>query len=93
MHSAIHIIKKPLVTEKHTFDMNEHNRYAFKVPVTATKTDIKKAIEHLYDVRVIGVATQIRKGGSRRTRRGIVTAKPWKKALVRVHPEDRIELF
>jgi large subunit ribosomal protein L23 len=93
MHTAIHIIKQPLVTEKHTIDMNEHNRYAFMVPVGATKVEIKKAIEHLYSVRVIGVSTQIRKGGTRRTRRGIVSAKPWKKALVRVHPEDRIELF
>jgi large subunit ribosomal protein L23 len=90
---AIHVIKKPLITEKHTWHSGEANRYGFLVDRTASKTEIKQAIEELYNVRVTGVATQVRKGGTKRTKYGIVKAKPEKHAVVKVHEEDRIELF
>lgn len=90
---ATDVIKKPILTEKHTFWSNEANRYAFLVDRRATKTDVKRAIEELYRVKVLGVNTQIRKGGSRRTRFGYVVNKPEKHAMIKVHPDDRIELF
>lgn len=90
---AIHVIKKPLITEKHTWHSGEANRYGFLVDRTATKVEIKAAIEELYNVRVTGVATQVRKGGSKRTKQGVVSARPVKHAVVRVHEDDRIELF
>ena len=90
---AIHIIKRPLVTEKSTFASNEQNRYAFLVDTRADKTQIKRAIEDLYKVRVVGVSTTIRKSRDRRLKYGMVEGKVSKKAVVRVHPEDRIELF
>ncbi|MEM1165835.1 MAG: 50S ribosomal protein L23 [Planctomycetota bacterium] len=88
-----HIVKKPLITEKHTLESSELNRYAFEVTRTARKDEIKAAIESLYGVRVVGVNTAITKGGQRRYRYGVVTRPRTKKAIVRVHPEDRIELF
>lgn len=88
-----HVIKKPLLTEKTTFAANEHNRHAFLVDMTATKDDIKAAIEELYGVRVLRVATQIHQKRDRRTKFGMVEGKRSKKAVVRVHPEDRIELL
>ena len=88
-----HIIIKPLITEKSTFETTEHNRYAFHVDRRATKPQIKRAIEELYNVRVVGVNTQNRKGRMRRNKFGYWTTRAMKRALVKVHPDDHIELF
>ena len=90
---AIYIVKKPLISEKATYGMNEEKRYTFLVDRTATKDDIKAAIEQLYKVRVVGVNTQVRKGKERRLKYGLVVEPTTKKAVVRLHPEDQIELF
>jgi large subunit ribosomal protein L23 len=90
---AHHIIKKPLLTEKTTFASGEFNRHAFVVSRTASKTDIKKAIEELYSVRVLGVNTVTTKLRNRRYRYGMVGGKSIKKAIVKVHPEDTIEIL
>ena len=90
---AFHVIKKPMLTEKATFESNEHNRYGFIVDRTATKTDIKRAIEELYSVRVMGVSTHNRRSRNRRMRYGMVPGKTTKRALVRIHPDDTIDLF
>ena len=88
-----YVIKKPLLSEKSTEAMNEHGRYAFLVDRRASKTDVKHAVEELYGVRVVGVQTQLRKGKTRRLKYGYVIEKPTKKAVVRLHEEDQIELF
>ncbi|MBX3359381.1 MAG: 50S ribosomal protein L23 [Phycisphaeraceae bacterium] len=91
--NATYVVKRPLVTEKSTFEMNELKRFAFEVDRRATKTEIKQAVESLYKVRVVGVNTQVRKGKQRRLRYGLVHESDTKKAIVRLHPEDTIELF
>lgn len=91
MHATT-VIKKPLLTEKATVDSEENNRYAFEVDRRATKHQIKRAVEELYDVRVQSVATQVRKGASRRLKYGWVASGVMKRALVKIHPEDRIDL-
>ena len=88
-----YVIKRPLVTEKSTFHMNELGRYAFEVAPRATKMDIKKAIETLYKVKVVGVNTQTRKGKSRRLKYGVVQEPKRKQAIVRLREGDAIELF
>ena len=90
---ATTVIKKPLVTEKSTYMSTETNRYAFEVDRRATKPQIRKAIEELYGVRVLAVATQVRSGKTRRYKYGYVNTSPTKRAIVKVHAEDRIELF
>lgn len=92
MH-PMYVIKRPLLTEKSTEAMNAGGHYTFEVDRTATKTDVKKAIESLYGVRVHDVNTQVRKGKERRMRFGWVSEKVTKKATVRLHPDDTIELF
>lgn len=87
------IIRKPLITEKATFDSSVHNRYAFEVDRRASKDQIRDAVQELYGVRVVGVATQNRKGQLRRNRFGFWRAKAMKRAIVKIHPDDRIELF
>ena len=59
----------------------------------ARKGDIAKAIEAIYNVRVEKVNTQIRKGQYFRTRFGPGKTSQWKKALVTLHDDDRIDLF
>jgi len=86
------VIRKPLLTEKATIDSAENNRYTFEVDRRATKDQIRTAVEALYNVRVETVATQTRKGSTRRTRYGWVAAGSIKRALVKLHPEDQIEL-
>ena len=90
---ATTIIRKPIVTEKATIDSEENNRYAFEVDRRATKDMIRKAVQDLYKVRVESVATQNRKGETRRLRYGRVTSAAVKRAIVKLHSEDRIELI
>jgi large subunit ribosomal protein L23 len=88
-----HVLKKPLVTEKTTTDMGERNRYGFVVDRRATKTDIKRAVEATYSVKVEAVSTMLSKGGSRRLRYGWVNEGVTKKAIVRLREGDTIDLF
>ena len=90
---AIYIIKKPLLTEKNTYGMNEQGRYSFLVDRRASKTEIKAAVESLYGVKVAGVNTQVRKGKSRRLKYGLVGEPETKKATVRLQEGQKIELF
>ncbi len=90
---ATTIIRRPLITEKSTVGSSEHNRVAFEVDRRATKSDIKRAVEKLYDVRVLSVATLNRRGRTRRYKYGAVELPSVKRAIVKVHPEDKIELF
>lgn len=90
---ATYIIKRPLVTEKSTYAMNELGQYAFEVDPRASKPEIKAAVEQLYKVRVLSVNTQVRKGKERRLKYGYVTEPVSKRAIVRLHPDDTIELF
>ena len=92
-HDAIHIIKRPLLTEKNTWAMNEHGRYSFEVVRTATKPQIKDAIEKLYKVHVVGVNTSVTKSRDRRYKFGTLTGGLTKKATVRLKEGEQIELF
>ena len=87
------VIKKPLITEKSTWEGESRNRYSFEVDMNARKEHIKQAVEALYKVRVVKVATQVRKGKYFRTRFGPARTADWKRATVQLHEDDRIELF
>ncbi len=89
----IYIIKKPVLTEKSTEAMNELGRYTFEVDRRATKSDIKSAIESLYDVSVEGVQTRTQKGKLKRLRYGYVRETNVKTATVRIKEGQVIELF
>ena len=64
------IIRKPIITEKATFDSSESNRITFEIDRRATKAQVKQAIEKIYGVRVLAVSTQRRKGETSRGRHG-----------------------
>lgn len=94
MEMAPHqIILRPLVTEKGMHRSTRYNAYAFEVNRLATKIDIRKAVEELFDVKVVKVRTQNRKGKPRRTRFRYGHTKDWKKAIVELDSEYRINFF
>lgn len=87
------VILRPIVTEKGFFNSNHRNTYTFEVNKLASKEQIKKAVEELFEVKVINVTTQNRSGKLRRTRRAIGRTKSWKKAMVTLDPDSRIDIF
>src|SRR5438552_5010282 len=87
------IILQPLVTEKGTHQFTRHNAYPFQVNLWATKVQIKAAVQELFNVRVTKVRTQNRLGKARRYRSRVGRLPNWKKAIVTLHAEDRIEFF
>lgn len=87
------VIRRPLVTEKGVHSSERLNAYAFEVHPMATKSDVKLAVETLFEVRVDSVRTQNRKGKPRRARVAMGRTKGWKKAIVKLHDEDRISFF
>ncbi|MBI1903979.1 MAG: 50S ribosomal protein L23 [Planctomycetia bacterium] len=87
------VIFRPLVTEKGMHRSTRHNAYAFEVNKLASKEDVRKAVEELFNVKVLKVRTQNRKGKPRRTRFRSGHTADWKKAIVKLHPENRIDFF
>ncbi len=87
------VILRPLVTEKGMHRSSRDNAYAFEVNRLASKDVIRDAIEELFDVKVLSVRTQNRQGKPRRTRFRKGVTKNWKKAIVTLHSEHRIDFF
>ncbi len=87
------VIRRPLVTEKGTHLSERLNAYSFEVHPLATKADIKNAVQQLWEVRVVGVRTQNRVGKPRRHKMLLGQTRAWKKAVVKLHEDDRIAFF
>jgi large subunit ribosomal protein L23 len=87
------VILRPLVTEKGMHASERFNAYSFEIHPLATKHDVKRAVEELWEVRVDEVRTQNRKGKVRRQRMALGRTRNWKKAVVKLHNEDRIAFF
>jgi large subunit ribosomal protein L23 len=89
----INVIIKPLITEKTTHQQSARNAYAFQVHSDANKHQIKTAVEKLYAVKVTDVRTLTRKGKPRRTKTGMTHTSTWKRAVVVLDENSKIELF
>ena len=87
------IVLRPLVTEKGMHRSTRNNQYAFEVNPLASKLDVRKAVEELFEVKVLKVRTQNRKGKPRRYRFRFGRTKNWKKAIVTLSNEHRIDFF
>ena len=87
------VILRPMITEKATHLSERHNAYTFEVNPLATKTEIKSAIEVLFHVKVADVRTQNRRGKSRRYRLKVGRMRNWKKAIVKLGAEHRIDFY
>ncbi len=88
------IILRPVITEKNTVLKERFRDVCFEVAMDANKTEIKKAVEQLFKVKVENVRTQIKVGKERRVGRHSGHTKNWKKAFVRLKEgEKMIEYF
>ena len=76
------VLIAPHVTEKTSLAMQNHNQYTFRVRREATKTDIKKAVELMFEVKVAGVQVVNEPGKARRFGRHAGRTQEWKKAYV-----------
>ena len=91
--SPYQVIKRPIITEKSNI-ATAHNQYTFEVDRQANKTQIREAVEFIFKVdvvgvRVINIAPKYGRWGRRRVKR----SPAWKKAVVTVAPDQRIEIF
>ena len=87
------IIIRPLITEQGMHFASKKSAYCFEVNKEANKTQIKNAVERIYNVKVQKVRTASRKGKHRRRGRTIGVTASWKKAVVFLDPEFHIDLF
>ncbi len=87
------IIKRPLISEK-TYHFGERfNAYSFEVDKRADKSQIRAAIETLYKVKVDDVRTIVVPGKPRRSKKGVKTTPFWKKAIVKIHGDHKLEIY
>ena len=86
------VVLAPVVSEK-SYGLLDANTYTFVVRRDANKTEIKEAVQAIFSVRVRNVNTLNRKGKRKRTRGVVGQRKATKRALVTLHPDDRIEIF
>ena len=87
------IIIRPLITEQGMHFANVKSAYSFEVNKKANKTQIKNAVQRIYNVKVQKVRTANRKGKYRRKGRTSGMTPSWKKAVVFLDPEFHIDLF
>ncbi len=87
------VVLRPLITEKATHLSERHNCYCFEVNSLATKTEIKHAVEQLFSVEVADVRTQNRRGKVRRFRLKTGRLRNWKKAIVKLKGDFRIDFY
>lgn len=96
MSTVYDILRRPLVTEKSNYQMGSLHQYVFEVTDEATRTDVKDAVEALFDVKVLRVNI-INVPGKRtrraRSRRVAIREAGFKKAVVTIAPGDRIPFF
>ena len=93
MKTAYDIIIRPIITEQSMEDL-DIKKYAFEVAKDATKIEIKKAIEEIFDVTVIKVNTLNVNGKAKRTGSYPMGKTSWKKAIVKLSEDSKnIELF
>ncbi len=86
------ILLGPVVSEKTSVLAEESNQIVFKVLKNATKPEIKKAIETLFNVKVQAVQVLNVKGKTKRTRHGLGVRSDWKKAYVRLEAGQELNL-
>lgn len=94
--TVFEIIRRPVITEKSNYLANDLHQYVFEVDSSATRTQVKEAVETVFDVKVLRVNIMNVPGKSRRnsrSRRLAIRANGYKKAIVTLAENDRIPIF
>lgn len=87
------IIRYPSITEKNTTLRSTQNKYVFEVLRTATKPEVKQAVESIFNVKVQSVNTMVVKGKHKRMGKFAGYQSDWKKAIVRLAEGQSINKF
>jgi len=87
------IVRRALITEKGTVLRELRRQYFFEVARDANKIEIKRAVETIFNVKVQGVQTLQIRGKAKRQGRFVGRRSDWKKAIVTLLPDHKIELF
>ena len=90
---AQRIIRRPLITEKATRLKEATNTICFEVDPSANKIEIARAVRQLFGVKVESVRVANREGKWKRMGRFVGRRKAWKKAYVRLAPDQKVEFF
>ena len=87
------ILKRPIITEKSTGSIERKNAYTFQVKPEANKLQIKKAVEELFNVKVVKVNTLRRFGKAKRLGKNSGFTPSMKEAIVTLRPGDKIDVY
>ena len=87
------IVRRPLITEKGTDITTKHNGYTFLVAPDANKAEIKRAVEQLFEVKVLSVRTMVRSGKLKGRARLKRRMPDWKRAVVTLQAGDSVEFL
>ena len=87
------IIRFPSITEKNTTLRTSQNKFVFEVDPVATKPQIKKAVEKIFNVTVLSVNTIVVKGKMKRQGKSAGYRPNWKKAIVKIQAGQTIAKF
>ncbi len=87
------VIRRPVVTEKTTLQKEKANQVTFEVSPQANRIEIRRAVESIFKVKVIGVRTAQVQGKIKRRGRILGKRRDWKKAIVTLGPGERIDFF
>jgi large subunit ribosomal protein L23 len=87
------VLVRPLLSEKSNHGREAANKYSFQVALKASKTDVKVAVEKMFDVKVADVQTLVTRGKVRRRGNHVTKASNWKKAIVTLPAGAKIALF
>jgi large subunit ribosomal protein L23 len=87
------VVRKALITEKGTVLREVRNQYVFQVATDANRIEIKRAIEAIFSVKVRNVQTMQMRGKVKRQGRFAGKRSDWKKAIITLQPDQKIELF
>ena len=90
MKAYHHLIKGPVITEKTHSQREAANKLTFRVNLKANKIEIRKAIEDIFKVKVLGVSTIRVRGKKKRLGRTQGWRPDWKKAVVTLAPGEKI---
>ena len=89
---TFNVLVQPMLTERSMLLKDKQNRYSFKVDISATKIEIRNAVEKLFKVKVKKVCTSIMPGKLHRVGKFEGLRKDWKKAIVTLQKGQKIDV-
>ena len=89
----IHIVKRPIISEKSTVSTENANAYSFEVDHEANRQQIREAVEKLFSVKIKNVRTMMMHGKVKRSSRSVYKRPNWKKAIVTLKEGQKIQFY